>query len=73
MRHVASGTHPVDLTGGRMVAPGEVVDIDPTDGHHQTLIAAGLLVALPDPPPPPPPAASPSKGRRRTKPDPEED
>lgn len=70
MRHVAAGTHPVDLTGGRMVAPGEVVGIDPADPHHATLIDAGQLTPIPEPPTPDPPAVPP---RSRRKPQVEED
>lgn len=40
-------THPVDLTGGTILAPLERAEVDPEDPHTAGLIEAGALVALP--------------------------
>ncbi len=45
--YLVSSTHPEDLTGGRIVVPGEVVSgINVKDEHTKRLIDEGRLVKL---------------------------
>lgn len=40
-------THTVDLSDGRMVAPGEeVVDVDTDDAHNRDLVLDGHIIVL---------------------------
>lgn len=48
-KYVNTSTHPVDLTGGRSVAPGETVEIKDLDDHAQGQIDAGLLIEVVQP------------------------
>lgn len=48
-KYVNTSTHPVDLTGGRSVAPGETVDIKTLDDHAQGQIDSGLLIEVAEP------------------------
>lgn len=61
----ARGKHPVALDGGRVLAVGETAhDVDTGPGSHASrLIAAGVLVVVPDPEPP----ARKTRGRKTSK------
>ena len=44
---IGTGDHPVDLSDGRLVAPGEVVeDVDLNDPHQRALVTDGHLTVL---------------------------
>lgn len=50
-------SHPVDVSGGGVVAPGATVLIDDEDAHNAALLADGTLEPLPK-------AAAPRKPKR---------
>lgn len=58
---VGSARHPVDLSDGRSVAPGEVIDGIDVDGddHNKQLVADGRLTVLETPQPPAGPVPQP--------------
>lgn len=41
--------HPVDLEGGRVLAPGETAKVDLAESHNQALVDSGHLVEGPKP------------------------
>jgi hypothetical protein len=42
-----SSDHPEDLTGGRMLAPGEYAEVDLSDEHNKNLVDEGHLLIVP--------------------------
>lgn len=42
------GSHPEDLADGRVVAAGDIVDLDPNHPHNMRLVDEGLLLPTGD-------------------------
>lgn len=45
--YLVSSTHPEDLASGRVVEPGEIVEVDVKDSHNRRLVDDGRLILIP--------------------------
>lgn len=63
MKYHNASSNPQHLTGGRVVPPGEAVDLKEADQHLKDLLDAGLMIEVPEEQPaPPPPDPKTSRG-----------